>query len=57
MFNGTHVGRPRPRVWDHALGREMNHNLAEYHLPVNADVPPLRSSSWTSATSSPAPSA
>ena len=23
---------------DHALGRFMNHNLAEYHVPVNADV-------------------
>ncbi len=25
---------------DHALGRFMNHNLAEYHIPVHADVPP-----------------
>jgi xanthine dehydrogenase YagR molybdenum-binding subunit len=23
---------------DHTLGRFMNHNLAEYHVPVNADV-------------------
>ncbi|WP_338496820.1 xanthine dehydrogenase family protein molybdopterin-binding subunit [Pseudomonas sp. WP18] len=23
---------------DHALGRHMNHSLAEYHLPVNADI-------------------
>ena len=23
---------------DNALGRFMNHNLAEYHVPVNADV-------------------
>jgi len=23
---------------DHALGRPMNHNFAEYHVPVNADV-------------------
>ncbi len=23
---------------DHGLGRFMNHNLAEYHVPVNADV-------------------
>lgn len=23
---------------DHKLGRFMNHNLAEYHLPVNADI-------------------
>ncbi|MBO1076080.1 xanthine dehydrogenase family protein molybdopterin-binding subunit [Roseomonas marmotae] len=26
---------------DHALGRFMNHNLAEYHVPVNADVPEI----------------
>src|SRR5262249_3586788 len=25
-------------VIDQALGRFMNHNLAEYHVPVNADV-------------------
>ncbi|MEK0364624.1 xanthine dehydrogenase family protein molybdopterin-binding subunit [Pseudomonas sp. CBC3] len=23
---------------DHALGRYMNHNLSEYHVPVNADI-------------------
>jgi xanthine dehydrogenase YagR molybdenum-binding subunit len=23
---------------DHELGRPMNHNLAEYHIPVNADI-------------------
>ncbi|MEE1924950.1 xanthine dehydrogenase family protein molybdopterin-binding subunit [Pseudomonas sp. 148P] len=23
---------------DHGLGRYMNHNLAEYHIPVNADI-------------------
>ncbi|WP_313048965.1 xanthine dehydrogenase family protein molybdopterin-binding subunit [Pseudomonas soli] len=23
---------------DHGLGRFMNHNLAEYHMPVNADI-------------------
>ena len=23
---------------DHSLGRFMNHNFAEYHVPVNADV-------------------
>jgi xanthine dehydrogenase YagR molybdenum-binding subunit len=23
---------------DHNLGRFMNHNLAEYHMPVNADI-------------------
>ena len=25
-------------VIDHKFGRFMNHNLAEYHVPVNADV-------------------
>ena len=24
--------------FDHALGRQMNHNFAEYHVPVNADI-------------------
>jgi xanthine dehydrogenase YagR molybdenum-binding subunit len=23
---------------DHTLGRFMNHSLAEYHIPVNADI-------------------
>ena len=26
---------------DHRLGRFMNHNLAEYHVPVNADIPDI----------------
>jgi xanthine dehydrogenase YagR molybdenum-binding subunit len=26
---------------DHRLGRVMNHNLAEYHVPANADVPEI----------------
>jgi len=26
---------------DHDLGRFMNHNLAEYHVPVSADVPDI----------------
>lgn len=25
-------------LFDHRLGRIMNHNLAEYHVPVNADI-------------------
>jgi xanthine dehydrogenase YagR molybdenum-binding subunit len=25
-------------VMDHALGRFMTHNLADYHIPVHADV-------------------
>lgn len=27
--------------WDHRLGRITNDNLAEYHVPVNADIPEL----------------
>ena len=26
---------------DHSLGRIVNHNLAEYHMPVHADIPEL----------------
>jgi xanthine dehydrogenase YagR molybdenum-binding subunit len=26
---------------DHKLGRIMNHDFAEYHVPVNADVPDI----------------
>lgn len=26
---------------DHGLGRFMNHSLADYHIPVNADVPQI----------------
>jgi xanthine dehydrogenase YagR molybdenum-binding subunit len=26
---------------DHRFGRFMNHNFAEYHVPVHADVPPI----------------
>ena len=28
-------------VVDHRYGRVVNHNLAEYHVPVNADVPAI----------------
>ena len=28
-------------VMDHRYGRVVNHNLAEYHVPVNADVPAI----------------
>ena len=27
---------------DHKVGRIMNANLAEYHVPVNADVPDIK---------------
>jgi xanthine dehydrogenase YagR molybdenum-binding subunit len=34
------IGTPlhEQSVLDHGFGRFMNHNLAEYHVPVNADV-------------------
>ena len=35
---------------DHNFGRIMNANIAEYHVPVNADVTTSRSSSSTSRT-------
>ena len=28
-------------VWDHRIGRITNDNLAEYHLPVQADIPDI----------------
>ncbi|QGJ71528.1 Aldehyde oxidase and xanthine dehydrogenase molybdopterin binding [Planctomycetales bacterium 10988] len=27
--------------WDHRIGRITNDNLAEYHIPVNADIPDM----------------
>ena len=35
--HGAGVER-RVRGKRHALGRNMNHSLAEYHIPVNADI-------------------
>ena len=32
------IRRPLRTGTDHALGGIVNHNLAEYHVPVNADV-------------------
>ena len=28
-------------MMDHSIGRFMNHNFAEYHIPANADVPEI----------------
>jgi xanthine dehydrogenase YagR molybdenum-binding subunit len=28
-------------VMDHRFGRFMTHNLADYHIPVNADIPDI----------------
>ena len=32
------MARREETVFDHKLGRIMNANIAEYHVPVNADV-------------------
>ena len=36
--SGVAVDRLRPIVIDHRYGRVINHNFAEYHVPVHADV-------------------
>jgi xanthine dehydrogenase YagR molybdenum-binding subunit len=38
---GIGMALQEENVIDHKFGRIMNHNLAEYHVPVNADVQDL----------------
>jgi xanthine dehydrogenase YagR molybdenum-binding subunit len=38
MVWGIGTALEEESLLDHKLGRFMNHNLAEYHVPVNADV-------------------
>jgi xanthine dehydrogenase YagR molybdenum-binding subunit len=38
VVGGIGMALHEETVVDHALGRPMNHNFAEYHVPVNADV-------------------
>ena len=38
VMGHRHGARTRRRCIDHRLGRFMNHNFAEYHVPVNADI-------------------
>lgn len=38
---GIGVALMEAGIVDHRSGRHVNHNLAEYHLPVNADVPEI----------------
>jgi xanthine dehydrogenase YagR molybdenum-binding subunit len=38
---GLGMGLEEETLTDHRLGRYMNHDLAEYHVPVNADVPDI----------------
>jgi xanthine dehydrogenase YagR molybdenum-binding subunit len=41
MVFGIGMALHESAVLDHRLGRFVNNNLAEYHLPVNADVPAI----------------
>jgi xanthine dehydrogenase YagR molybdenum-binding subunit len=38
VVGGVGMALHEETMVDHALGRYMNHDLAEYHVPVNADV-------------------
>jgi xanthine dehydrogenase YagR molybdenum-binding subunit len=38
IIGGIGMALEEESVIDHKFGRFMNHNLAEYHVPVNADV-------------------
>jgi xanthine dehydrogenase YagR molybdenum-binding subunit len=38
VVGGIGMALQEETVTDHRFGRFMNHNLAEYHVPVNADV-------------------
>src|SRR5262245_3998279 len=38
VVSGRGVAREEESVLDHAFGRFVTHSLADYHVPVNADV-------------------
>ena len=38
MVGGIGMALHEETVTDHRFGRFMNHNLADYHVPANADV-------------------
>ena len=38
VVGGIGIALHEETLIDHALGRPMTHNLADYHVPVNADV-------------------
>jgi xanthine dehydrogenase YagR molybdenum-binding subunit len=38
VVGGIGMALHEETLTDHAFGRFMNHNLAEYHVPVNADI-------------------
>lgn len=39
---GMSMALQEESMMDHNLGRYMNHNLAEYHIPVNKDIPDIQ---------------
>ncbi len=41
MIMGVGHALQEKTVWDHRLGRITNDNIAEYHVPVNADIPDM----------------
>ena len=41
MAWGLSMALHEETLTDHRFGRPMNHNLAEHHVPVHADVPPI----------------
>jgi xanthine dehydrogenase YagR molybdenum-binding subunit len=41
VVSGIGMALMEDAVLDHRFGRYVNNNLADYHVPVNADVPPI----------------
>jgi xanthine dehydrogenase YagR molybdenum-binding subunit len=41
VVGGIGMALHEETVMDHRFGRFMTHNLADYHVPVHADVPPI----------------
>jgi len=50
MIWGVSFGLHEPAIMVPRSARPMNANLAEYHLPVNADVPVLEAFTWSRKT-------
>ena len=42
VVGGIGMGLMEETVMDHRMGRIVNASLAEYHVPVNADIPSLQ---------------
>ena len=50
MIWGVSFALHEEAIMDRRSGRIMNANLAEYHIPVNADVPLARGHHWSTST-------